>query len=111
MREGADEEAIWVRVDDYAGGDFFGADHGDCGEERGGGVRGLEGEVDVEAVLEEDERGVGVCWGEGGGDEGGEGGRDVRGGFGAEEEVVVGGEVFGGERGDGGTDWEELACV
>ena len=105
MRKGADEEAVGVRVDDCAGVGFFGADHGDGGEEGGGWVGGLEGEVDVEAVLEEDEGGVGVGWGQGGGDEGRGGGGDVRGGFGAEEEIVVGGEVFLGDVGDGGADW------
>jgi hypothetical protein len=40
-----------------------------------------------------------------GGDEGGDGGGDVRRVFGGEENVVVGWEGFLGEVGNGGADW------
>lgn len=105
MRKCAQDEAVGIRVYDHAWTDLFRPNHRDGGEEGGGRVGSYEGAVDVEAILEEDEGGVGVACGKRGGDEGREGGRDVWGGFGAEEEVVVRRKVFGGEVRDGGADW------
>lgn len=59
-REGPDEEAVWVVLDDLTGREFCAADEGDSREDWSVWVRIEEGLFDVEAVLEEDERRVGV---------------------------------------------------
>lgn len=67
-------------------------------------MRCEEGLLDVETVLQEDERGVGVGGRESGRNEVGGGGRDVGDILGGEEDVVVGGQGFLGYVGDGVAD-------
>lgn len=94
VREAANEQAVLVVLDDVTRGGLGAADEADAAEDGGVRVGGVEGLLDVEAVLDEDEGCVGVVFGEGGGYEAGGGGWDVWDVFGCEDDVVVGWEVF-----------------
>ena len=105
QRKGRDEQSVTVVLHNVAWLGLCASNQTDAAQDDGVWEGSLEGLLDVEAVLDEDEGGVGVVRGEGGRDELGERGRDIGGVFCGKDYVVVWVQAFFFDIRNGVEDW------
>lgn len=111
MRERADEESIWLILDNMARGRFCTSNKGYAGKYDGPWVRFKKGLFDIQAILEQDQRCVTVVLWQSGSNQVKGGGSDVWYALGANNDIVIRGKIFGGDVRNSVANYDGLAVM